>query len=64
MKLMQPTGLKGRSDRASEAAITSPEAGYALNVAVVYQDTFTRQWAERVRDLMAGVVGQDAIRCT
>ena len=64
MKLMQPTILKGRSDRASEVAISSPKAGYALNVAVVYQDAYTRQWAGRVRDLMAGVVGQDAIRCT
>ena len=64
MKLMQPTVLKGRSDRESEPAISSPKAGYALNVAVVYQDALTRQWAGQVRDLMAGVVGQDAIRGT
>ena len=64
MKLMQPTILKDRNDRASEAAISSPKAGYALNVAVVYQDACTRQWAGRVRDLMAGVVGQDAIHGT
>jgi len=64
MKLMQPTILKGRSDRASEAAISSSKAGYALNVAVVYQDAFTRQWAGRVCELMAGVVGQDAIHGT
>lgn len=64
MKLMQPTILKGRSDRASEAAISSPNPGYALNVAVVYQDAFTRQWAGRVCDLMSRVVGQDAIRGT
>jgi len=61
---MQPTILKGRSDRASEVAISSPKAGYALNVAVVYQDAYTRQWAGRVRDLMARIVGQEAIRCT
>jgi hypothetical protein len=61
---MQPIILKGRSDRASEAAISSPKAGYALNVAVVYQDLFTRQWVGQVRDLMAGIVGQEAIRCT
>ena len=64
MQLMQQSSLKGRSDWASGAAITSPKAGYTLNVAIVYQDALTRQWAGQVRDLMAGVVGQDTIRCT
>ena len=40
------------------------ECGIRLNVALVYQDARTRQWAGQVRDLMAGVVGQEAIRCT
>ena len=61
---MQQTFFKGGNDRASRAALTSPKAGYTLNVAIVYQDVLTRQWAGQVRDLMAGVVGQDAIRCT
>ena len=61
---MQQTFLKGRNDWASGAAITSPNAGYKLNVAIVYQDVMTRQWVGQVRDLMAGVVGRDAIRCT
>jgi hypothetical protein len=39
-------------------------AGYALNVALVYQDAPTRQWAAEVRDLMAEVVGHDAIHWT
>jgi len=61
---MQQSFLKGRNDRASGAAISSPTAGYALNVAIVYQDAPTRQWAGQLRAPMAGVVGQDAIRCT
>jgi hypothetical protein len=39
-------------------------ARYALNVALVYQDAPTRQWASQVRDLMAAVVGPDAVRCS
>ena len=39
-------------------------AGYVLNVALVYQDAPTQQWAGQVRDLMAEVVGRDAVRCT
>ena len=64
MQFMQQTFRKDRNDRAPAPAITSPDAGYELNVAVVYQDALTRQWAGQVRELMAGVVGQDAIRCT
>ena len=44
--------------------MTSPTAGYALNVAIVYQEALTWQWAGQVCDPMAGVVGQDAIHCT
>jgi hypothetical protein len=64
MQIMQQTFRQDRNDRASAQAITPPDAGYELNVAVVYQDAVTRQWAGQVRELMAGVVGQDAIRCT
>jgi len=39
-------------------------AGYALKVALVYQDALTRQWAVQVRDRMAEVAGPEAIRCT
>jgi hypothetical protein len=49
---------------ADGTAIALMDGGYALNVALVYQDALTRQWAGRVRDRMAEVVGEAAIRCT
>ncbi len=64
MQLMQQTVLKGRDDGACAPAIASPNARYVLNVAIVYQDALTRQWAGQVRDLAARVIGPDAIRCT
>ena len=39
-------------------------AGYALNVALVYQGALTRQWAGQARELMAAVAGPDAVRCS
>ncbi|MGD0259197.1 MAG: hypothetical protein ABSD29_05155 [Verrucomicrobiota bacterium] len=61
---MQQTFLKGRNDAADGTAIAWMNARYALNVALVYQDALTRQWAGQVRDRMAQVVGQEAIHCT
>ena len=64
MQLMQPTLLKGRHGAANRTGIARMDAGYALNVALVHQDAFTRQWAGQVRDLMAEVAGPDAVRYT
>ena len=61
---MQQTLLKRRHDAASGTGIARMNAGYALNVALVHDDAPTRQWAGQVRDLMAAVVGADAVRCT
>jgi hypothetical protein len=61
---MQQTLLKRRHDAASGTGIARMNAGYALNVALVHDDVPTRQWAGQVRDLMAAVVGADAVRCT
>jgi hypothetical protein len=64
MRLMEQTFLKNRDDTAHGAAISRLDAGYALNVALVYQDALTRQWAEQVRDLSAELVGKESLRCT
>jgi hypothetical protein len=40
------------------------EDGYALNLALVYQDSETRHWAEDVRDLMAEQAGEGAVQST
>jgi hypothetical protein len=40
------------------------EDAYALNLAVVYQDSETRHWAEDVRDLMAEQAGEGAVQST
>jgi hypothetical protein len=61
---MQQTLLTGRYDTANRTVLAGTNTGYALNVALVYQDALTRQWAGQVRDRMAEVVGSAAIRCT
>lgn len=63
MQRMQQTLLAGRNAAANETGRAWMNARYALNVALVYQDAPTRQWAGQARDLMATVVGADAIRC-
>lgn len=64
MQLMQQALLKGRNDAANRTRIATKDSGYALNVALVHHDAPTRQWAGRVRDLMAAAIGPDAVRCT
>ena len=64
MQRMQQTLLTGRNDAANATRIARMNAGYALNVALVYQDALTRRWAGQVHDLMTEVVGPDAIHCT
>ena len=64
MQRMQQTLLKSRNDAANRRGIAQMNAGYALNVALVHQEALTLQWAGQVRELMATVVGPDAVRCT
>jgi len=60
---MQATSLRGRSEMANGVSSWSdPE--YTLNVAMVYWDALTRQWAEKVHNLIADLVGEQAIHLT
>ena len=47
-----------------ELEFVPSETEYALNVALVYQDTPTRKWATQVFDQVKRVTGKDAVRCT
>ena len=64
MERMQQTLLKRRNNAASGTGFGGMDAGYSLNLALIYDDAPTRKWAGRVRDLMAAVVGPDAVRST
>jgi hypothetical protein len=64
MQFRRQTSRDGRNATANGPAIARLNTGYALKVALVYQDALTQQWAGQVRDHMAGVVGQAAIHCT
>jgi hypothetical protein len=64
MERMQQTLPEGRSDAANRTRLAKMNTGYVLNVALVYHDASARQWARQARDLMAAVVGADAVRCT
>jgi hypothetical protein len=61
---MQQTFLEARYDTAKGTPIACLNAGYAVKVALVYQDALTRQWAGQVRDRIAEVAGPEALRCT
>jgi hypothetical protein len=62
--VMQLTSLRDRNGVAERPAIDLSNGRRALNLALVYQDTLTRQWAGQVRDRMAQAVGQEQLRCT
>jgi len=64
IQLMQQTFLKGRNETANRPTVTWLDEDYTLNVAIVYQDLPTQQWAGRVREQMAELVGEEAIHCT
>ena len=40
------------------------EPGYALNIAMVYQDALTRKRATQVCDQVTRLAGKDAVHCT
>jgi hypothetical protein len=61
---MQQTFLKCRNETANGPSIARSDAEYTLNVAIVYQDAPTRQWAGQVLDRLAELVGEEAVHCT
>ena len=64
MRVMELTVIRTRQGMTPTAGLTPPDTGYVLQVAVVYQDTATRQWAEQVCGRMAQVAGLEAIHRT
>jgi hypothetical protein len=64
MQRMQQALFASRDAVAKGTGSAWMNAGYALNVALVYQDAPTLQLAHQARDLMAAVVGPDAVRCS
>jgi hypothetical protein len=61
---MKQTNVLERTDSLEEVEISSPEPGYALSVALVYQDVPTRKWASQVCNQVAQLAGRDAIHST
>lgn len=63
-QLMQQTSRLEQSVMADRPTIAWPPNERSLNLALVYQDARTRQWSGRVRELMANVIGEEALHCT
>ncbi len=61
---MPQTLISGRGDTAEGIAVAAPNEGYAVNIALVYQDALTRQRAGQVRERLGEVAGEAAIHCT
>ena len=45
-------------------APSETDPGYALNVAMVYQDALTRKWATEVCDQVTRLAGKNAVHCS
>ena len=50
--------------RPDERADALPELDYVLNMALVYQDALTEQWASQIRERVSQLVGPQAARST
>ncbi len=61
---MQQTFLKCRNEVGNGPSIAWSDAEYALNIAIVYQDARTRQWAGTVQDRLAELVEEEAVHST
>jgi hypothetical protein len=64
MQTIERISLFGRTATQTRAVNPLPGEEYTLKVALVYQDTMTRLCASQVRELLAEVVGEAALRCT
>jgi len=61
---MEQKNILERHDPSDEEGFVPPETEYGLNVALVYQDAPTREWAAQVCDQVTRLGGKDAVRCT
>ena len=63
---MEQTNVLERTALAEvvDFAPAETEPGYALNIAMVYQDALTRKWATQVCDQVTRLAGKDAVHCT
>jgi len=64
MQTIERTLLFGRTATQTGAVYPFPRTEYTLKVALVYQDAVTRLWAGQVREMLAEVAGQAALRST
>ena len=64
MQTVERASLFGRPAAQSRAVHPLLREEYMLRVALVYQDAVTRLRASQVRELLAEVVGEAALRCT
>ena len=61
---MEQEFINGRNETEDVIAMASHHSRYVLNVALVYQDALTAQWARQTLDRMAEMVDKQTIRCT
>jgi hypothetical protein len=64
MRPVQQTTLLDRTIVSAIAAAVRPQTDYTLKLALVYQDSLARLWSEHVRDMIATIVGKEALRCS
>src|ERR1017187_6477518 len=61
---MEPTNILERITSSRRVGFAPAETEYALNVALLYQDTLTWEWAAQVCDQVTRLAGKGAVRCT
>jgi hypothetical protein len=61
---MKQTLLEQRNNSADRISVVGPNLDRAVNVALVFQDGWTRQRAGQARDQLTEILGVDGIHCT
>jgi hypothetical protein len=61
---MQQTTILEQTAPLKRVGFAPAKTEYALNIALLYQDTLTRKWATQVCDQVTRLAGEGACRCT
>ncbi|MGD0743869.1 MAG: hypothetical protein ABSA45_01830 [Verrucomicrobiota bacterium] len=61
---MEQTNILERITPTKRVGFAPAGTEYALNIALLYEDTPTRKWAAQVCDQVTRLAGNDAVRCT
>src|SRR5512142_721198 len=60
---MKPSPSLEQIGSTEQSGSSQRETDYVVNIALVYQDALTEQWASEIRESISHVAGPQAVRC-